>query len=84
MELARFDYRAVEALLGKAKALCDAGGDWERKNKFKARLGGRVGDEQGTADLSAVCESPSLDHPPQSHLPLLSLVPRRRSTTPSS
>ena len=29
------DWRGVKKLLTKAKLLCDAGGDWERKNKLK-------------------------------------------------
>jgi hypothetical protein len=29
------DWHAVKKLLGKAKQICDAGGDWEHKNKLK-------------------------------------------------
>mmetsp|Transcript_24714 Transcript_24714/g.53924 ORF Transcript_24714/g.53924 Transcript_24714/m.53924 type:complete len:389 (+) Transcript_24714:125-1291(+) len=33
------DWRGVKKLLAKAKALCDDGGDWERKNKLKVYEG---------------------------------------------
>jgi hypothetical protein len=29
------DWHAVKRLLGKAKGICEAGGDWEHKNKLK-------------------------------------------------
>ena len=35
------DWRGVKKLLGRAKAVCDAGGDWEHKNKLKVRAAGR-------------------------------------------
>lgn len=34
------EWREVKKLLGKAKTLCDQGGDWERKNKLKVRGAG--------------------------------------------
>lgn len=39
LELSRGDLPAVKAGLEKARALCDKGGDWERKNKLKVGLG---------------------------------------------
>lgn len=41
LRLAMFyeDWRGVKKLLLKAKTLCDAGGDWERKNKLKVCTG---------------------------------------------
>lgn len=31
------DWHAVKRLLAKAKTICEAGGDWEHKNKLKVR-----------------------------------------------
>lgn len=31
------DWQGVRKLLGRAKTICDAGGDWEQKNRLKVR-----------------------------------------------
>jgi hypothetical protein len=31
------DWHSVKKLLGHAKTICEAGGDWEHKNKLKVR-----------------------------------------------
>jgi hypothetical protein len=41
------EWREVKKLLGKAKTLCDQGGDWERKNKLKVRGGGKGEERRG-------------------------------------
>lgn len=35
------DWLGVKKLLARAKTICEAGGDWEHKNKLKVRPGGR-------------------------------------------
>jgi hypothetical protein len=36
------DWHGVKKLLVRAKTICEAGGDWEHKNKLKVRFGGCI------------------------------------------